>query len=286
MEKRMKKFLVISIAFGILFVVLGLNLSAQSSDDQNACEYARKESNIETWKFYLENFPNGECSDEAKAALEGANNAKDQIACNQAKRLSTVEGWSKYLTDFTHGKCAFEAKMFLKKNGRQIFTITTNNGSIYTDISTNLMWTGPSKMTWQSAVSYCNNLKTGGYTDWSLPTISQLRTLIINCPATQTNSSCAVTDECLSKENCHTSICNGCSNTYNPNSYNNPPDRKRHYEFNKLSDTGTFFSSSEYEGNGTDVWGVCFDRNVCAHYSAQITYYYKNSELYVYCVRK
>lgn len=46
----MKKVLVVSIVFGILFVIFGLNLSAQSSDDKNACAYARKESNIDTWK--------------------------------------------------------------------------------------------------------------------------------------------------------------------------------------------------------------------------------------------
>lgn len=276
----MKNFSVISIVFSILLVVFGLTLSAQSSDDKNACTYARKDSSIDTWKFYLENFPNGECADEAKAALEGARNAKDQIACNQAKRLSTVEGWNKYLTDFTHGKCAFEAKMFLKKNGKEILWINTANGQIGLDLSTNLMWTQGSKMGWQSAVSYCNNLKTGGYTDWSLPTISQLRTLIINCPATQTNSSCAVTDECRSKDNCYTSICEGCAA---PTTCYYNSKCKAAWEYNKMHGNGIYFSSSTV--NEGFVWSVSFDNRNYGR-SAEITSQHKHNENSVYCVRK
>ena len=167
MEEKMKKFLVVSIVFGILFVVLGLNLSAQSSDDKNACEYARKESNIDTWKFYLDSFPNGECADEAKAALEGADNAKDQIACNRARQIASFDGWKQYLETFTNGKCNFEAKMFLKKSGKlksSMLGIKKNSDYVYLDLSTNLMWSEKSdKIKWDYAHSHCSNLKAGGY---------------------------------------------------------------------------------------------------------------------------
>lgn len=48
------------------------------------------------------------------------------------------------------------------------------------------------EMTWSEAKLYCIQL--GG----RLPTISELRTLVILCEEIQTNGTCAVTDECLS----------------------------------------------------------------------------------------
>ncbi|MBN2108610.1 MAG: DUF1566 domain-containing protein [Deltaproteobacteria bacterium] len=65
----------------------------------------------------------------------------------------------------------------------------TCNPHSYTDLGngiikdnvTGLMWqkaTAPGTYTWQQAVDYCNNLSLGGYTDWYLPTIMELSTLV------------------------------------------------------------------------------------------------------------
>ncbi len=54
------------------------------------------------------------------------------------------------------------------------------NGTV-TDTVTGLMWQqiSPSyTMTWQQALSYCERLALGGYTDWRLPTIKELGTLV------------------------------------------------------------------------------------------------------------
>ena len=56
------------------------------------------------------------------------------------------------------------------------------NGTV-TDSLTGLMWTKNanlpgSTMTWSQAVDYCNNLIQGGYTDWRLPNINELESLI------------------------------------------------------------------------------------------------------------
>mgnify|MGYP001311070331 FL=1 len=67
----------------------------------------------------------------------------------------------------------------------------------WSDISSNSMY-------WDAAVTYCENI--GG----RIPTISELRTLIQNCPATETGGECGVTDDCLSNIDCYSLlICSG-----------------------------------------------------------------------------
>jgi arylsulfatase A-like enzyme len=56
--------------------------------------------------------------------------------------------------------------------------VNNNDGTI-TDTDTSLMWTQlpASAMSWQSAISYAENLTQGGYTDWRLPDVKELQTL-------------------------------------------------------------------------------------------------------------
>ena len=48
---------------------------------------------------------------------------------------------------------------------------------------TNLIWSGksPENMHWADAVDYCKKLNEGGYSDWQLPTLAALRTLVRTC---------------------------------------------------------------------------------------------------------
>ena len=64
--------------------------------------------------------------------------------------------------------------------------VDNGNGTV-SDTSTGLMWqqdtdrqTGNKYyvlMTWEEALLYCENLQLGGYTDWRLPTVKELRSL-------------------------------------------------------------------------------------------------------------
>lgn len=182
-------------------------------------------------KFYLENFPNGECSDEAKAALESAQNTKDQIACNRARQQNSFEGWRLYLLDFPNGKCAFEAKVNKKK-------LKTSNDLDWSSRSTK-------SMEYNQAVSYCNNLTEDGYSDWRLPNIDELRTLIQNHSGTQTDGTCPISEKAgkLAWWSDRTSDCDGRAGS----------------NFSKLGDTGWFWSSST-KSDGTEyAWYVSFD---------------------------
>ena len=131
------------------------------------------------------------------------------------------------------------------------------------------MWSSESSdyMTWYDAVSYCDNLTECGYSNWHLPTISELRTLIQNCSGTVTGGSCGVTDSCLSFSNCWSdeSCYYSCSG-----------DESGVYS--KLGDTSWFWSSSVLSGSSNYAWYVGFDYGYVRN---DLKYDYS----YVRCVR-
>lgn len=80
----------------------------------------------------------------------------------------------------------------------------TSSGTPCKDFTTGLTWSSKTEtMSWQDANDYCENAVLGGFTDWRLPTIDELRTLIKNCGRTIAGGECGVTDpDCLS-ESCY-----------------------------------------------------------------------------------
>ncbi len=65
------------------------------------------------------------------------------------------------------------------------------------DQVTKIEWSNrsPDKMDWPKAIDYCRNLNEGGHSDWRLPDIDELRTLIKNCPKTETGGECRVSEK-------------------------------------------------------------------------------------------
>jgi len=108
----------------------------------------------------------------------------------------------------------------------------SHDGLDWSDASSGLM-------TWDDAVTYCENL--GG----RLPTISELRTLIQNCSATETGGECGVTDSCLSWDDCWNESCNGCE--YDESG-----------KYSVFGDTYWFWSSSVRSDSAVLAWRVRF----------------------------
>lgn len=60
--------------------------------------------------------------------------------------------------------------------------IDNGNGTI-TDEATGLMWQqeSPPQLNWEDSIQFCSEMTLGGYTDWRLPTIKELQTIVYRC---------------------------------------------------------------------------------------------------------
>jgi hypothetical protein len=58
----------------------------------------------------------------------------------------------------------------------------------------------PEPLLYSSAVVYCENLEEGGFTNWRLPRISELRSLVKDCPELEPGGKCGISSESLSEE--------------------------------------------------------------------------------------
>ena len=155
------------------------------------------------------------------------------------------------------------------------------------------MWSAISErpMSSEDAEDYCYYLEELGHRNWRLPTIDELRTLIKDCPKTETDGVCEITDECLEREQnrydededddddygygysyplCDSSNCS-CTQRY---SYSNESS------YSKLGDWQELWSSLPSR-NTNENWYVDFS-------NAKINFpmnTYSNNYNYVRCVR-
>jgi len=114
----------------------------------------------------------------------------------------------------------------------------TAGETVWTDSTTALTWqNGPAVGSIQYDVTdaqlYCSGLSWGGFGGWRLPTISELRSLIRGCAATEPGGACGVTDGCLELR-CLAS-CGGCPHSEGPA-------------------PGGFYWPSELSGNADNWW--------------------------------
>ena len=158
---------------------------------------------------------------------------------------------------------------------------STGKCNIWKDPDTSLTWTslkyykddGSSGLAWDEALNYCENLEEGGYTDWHLPNIDELRSLVQNCPDSELGGACKASEEngCLDKDECYSmGDCFSCSS-----------DKEKTGKYSKLNDAFEywFWSSSTRTDYEDAAWVVEF-------YAAYIFYAKKTHDyMYVRCVR-
>ena len=161
-------------------------------------------------------------------------------------------------------------------SGEQDEPCTTIDGKVWWSPKT------ADTMDWLSALNYCekelNDLNKCGYSDWHLPTIDELKTLL----KWRRDSQCKVsdTDNCLSFTDCWTcsSCCHDCTlgggGECNYSSY--------YYDgrFSKLDDSGSLWSSSVPTEYTHSAWTVNF--NAAQVYNKSKS---NETEVYVRCVR-
>lgn len=140
---------------------------------------------------------------------------------------------------------------------------------VYTDSATGLSWQAniPKTMSWAAAQTYCDSLDLGGQTDWRVPTISELKSVVKGCTKT---ASCGITDSCAGYTACKgdSGDCkNGCgTGNYLPEELG--------LELN------TYWSSTEESVKPTAAWVVNFN-------SGSVSYMLKTwDNVNIRCVRK
>jgi hypothetical protein len=118
----------------------------------------------------------------------------------------------------------------------------------------------PSAMGWDDASAYCESLEQAGQSDWRLPTIDELRSLIVGCDRTVTGGACEVSESCLDAS-CSPSEDDGSGYFCSCEGMQGPADGCFHAE-GYSAPCDCYASASAVAGGpaGDYHWEVCFDR--------------------------
>ncbi len=142
-----------------------------------------------------------------------------------------------------------------------------------------LAWQDPpfeKEMNWEEAKGACKIMELGGKSDWRLPNITELRSLIRGCNETQVSSTstgiCRVLDNCIDKTDCWSEDeCDGCKWDEGPN--------EGCYQTSELNGPcSVFWSTSNAIGPISNAWNVNFG------YGSIRNWYSKNN-IRTRCVR-
>lgn len=108
---------------------------------------------------------------------------------------------------------------------------------VFADPVTGLMWANAA-----FDVANCDTLVYGGYSDWRVPTIDELRTRVLGCPATAPGGRCPASTTCTTPGTCLDAGCEGCD--YRTGPAPNGCYLDKHLDWNSCTGAGPLFSST------------------------------------------
>ncbi len=133
---------------------------------------------------------------------------------------------------------------------------SASSGTPCKDSTNHLTWSplASNDMIQPDALNYCDNLFMYGFSDWHLPSIDELRTLIKNCPGTETNGACVISEK--NGKLSGNDYSNDCSCAYKSGSY-----------YSKIGDDNTVspWSSSTRSDDTNRAWYVGFFAGVVSN---------------------
>ncbi|MBQ4437975.1 DUF1566 domain-containing protein [bacterium] len=251
----------------------------KKSEGQIACEEARAAGSEQKWKgflrYYADEYP--DCVPEARKQLE-------EIAFLKAEREDTVEAWQEYLDEYPnanrrHAITAEEGIAKLKKAKSKMRYSNSDSWQNSVEIQSfkvtdnepveveNTLWSPVSekRLTFKEADVYCSSSKSGGYSDWHLPAVDDLRTLLQRCPNLEPDGACRLSEEggcllarkCLNKNTCK------CSSSG---------------KYSKLNDAVTLWSASVNSSDSKEAYFIDFG-------SGKIGVQYIGAKAFVRCTR-
>ena len=198
---------------------------------------------------------------------------------NEGVETTVVQEWNEGWTPSEEGvydpegtdRCSFSCDddypswVKIKELGKCLPECSSTSGTPCLDSTYKLIWSSAtsSNDTWENAKKRCADLEEGGYEKgtWELPTISKLRTLILNCEYTQPGGQCGLVSDsdtpCLEDSCNNSTYCNPntkCKATNGPHSV--------------FEETVTLWSISLRNGDGSSyAWYVNFNNGILGYYS-------------------
>ncbi len=126
---------------------------------------------------------------------------------------------------------------------------------------------------WEDAVNYCENLDFGGFDDWRMPSIDELRSLVAGCPNKQSDGICGLHNNCALNDAACIKDCNACEETETP------------YWKEGVLGTPIVWSKqiSPHRGSSVNYWW--FDFDIAKFQDGPIALESDSPNMFVRCVR-
>ncbi|HOW51369.1 MAG TPA: DUF1566 domain-containing protein [bacterium] len=160
-------------------------------------------------------------------------------------------------------------------NGCTGTTCNPEKAATWYDSTSGLTWQNSTMTTTNKsgATTFCADLSLGGYSDWRLPTISELRSLVRSCTEITRGGACEVYDSCSAYTGCWVeSDCGSCATG------SGPSDTGMYWDADLLDTGSGFWSATVLSDSTAYSWQVNFT-------TGTLTYGDNATSLSVRCVR-